>query len=66
MTFSVIERELTEIYSAPLWGNCPQHVGQVLEAKLGGIFQALELGVDFDIRFFAFDLSFAGCARHQR
>ena len=65
MGVPVIEGDLTQIYGASLRAHGPQDVGQVFEAKLGGVFEALELDLDLEISLLAFDLGFAGGALEQ-
>ena len=44
--------------------NRPQHIGQIFQAELAGIFETLELGVDLDIGLLALNLRFARRRRH--
>ncbi len=65
VAFAVIERELTEIDSPALGRNRPEHIGQIFKTELGGIFQALELCVDLNVGFLAFNLGFSDGTRHR-
>ena len=61
----MIKREFAEVHRASLRRNRPEHISQILEPELGGVFKILELCFNLEIGLLAFDLRFAGGALHQ-
>ena len=65
MRVALLNHHLAKAVGAALRRNCPEHIGKIFEAKLGGVFYALKFGIDGDAGLLALNLRLTDRTGHQ-
>src|SRR5262249_30383309 len=65
VTLAMIELDFAQIHGAALRRDGPHHIGEIFEAKLCRLVDAVKASIDFHATILALNARLTGCARHQ-